>query len=162
MNVARPKARPAAVIVDQGRGAARAHPYLAATAVTIGALAISALVNRHLAQKAVRDNPPLGQFLEINGVRLHYIERGAGEPLVLLHGNGSMIQDFASRACPRSGSGLGILLSNSTGRRSGTISASCAFSRRRDQPYPFADCEPRNVAALDGQNLRSSVGAEKV
>jgi pimeloyl-ACP methyl ester carboxylesterase len=53
-------------------------------------------VNRHLAQKAARDNPPLGQFLEINGIRLHYVERGAGEPLVLLHGNGSMIQDFES------------------------------------------------------------------
>jgi hypothetical protein len=72
MNVARPKARPAPVIIDQGRGAARAHPYIAATAATIGALAVSALVNRHLAQKAVRDNPPQGQFLEINGVRLHY------------------------------------------------------------------------------------------
>jgi pimeloyl-ACP methyl ester carboxylesterase len=29
-------------------------------------------------------------------VWLHYIERGAGDPLVLLHGNGSMIQDFDS------------------------------------------------------------------
>ena len=31
-----------------------------------------------------------------NGVRLHYVERGSGDPLVLLHGNGSMIQDFES------------------------------------------------------------------
>jgi pimeloyl-ACP methyl ester carboxylesterase len=30
----------------------------------------------------------------VDGVRLHYVERGEGEPLVLLHGNGSMIQDF--------------------------------------------------------------------
>jgi len=30
----------------------------------------------------------------VDGVRLHYVERGKGEPLVLLHGNGSMIQDF--------------------------------------------------------------------
>jgi hypothetical protein len=95
-HLARRKARPAAVLIDQGRRAARAHPYIAATAGTIGALALSALVNRHLAQKAVRDNPPQGQFLEINRVRLHYIERGTGEPLVLLHGNGSMIQDFES------------------------------------------------------------------
>jgi pimeloyl-ACP methyl ester carboxylesterase len=34
--------------------------------------------------------------LEVNGVRLHYVERGSGAPLVLLHGNGSMIQDFES------------------------------------------------------------------
>jgi pimeloyl-ACP methyl ester carboxylesterase len=55
-----------------------------------------ALVNRQLANKAERDNPPAGRFLEVNGVRLHYVERGSGDPLVLLHGNGSMIQDFES------------------------------------------------------------------
>ena len=27
-------------------------------------------------------------------MRLHYVERGTGNPVVLLHGNGSMIQDF--------------------------------------------------------------------
>jgi pimeloyl-ACP methyl ester carboxylesterase len=29
-------------------------------------------------------------------VRLHYVEQGQGEPLVLLHGNAGMIEDFAS------------------------------------------------------------------
>lgn len=78
------------------RTAAETHPYAVAAAVAIGALAVSALINRHLAKKAEFENPPTGQFLEIAGVRLHYIERGSGEPLVLLHGNGSMIQDFES------------------------------------------------------------------
>ena len=32
----------------------------------------------------------------MDGVQLHYVERGAGEPLVLLHGNDSMIEDFVS------------------------------------------------------------------
>ena len=62
----------------------------------VGVLAVSALVNRYLAAKAERDNPPAGHFIEIDGVRLHYVERGQGEALVLLHGNGSMIQDFES------------------------------------------------------------------
>jgi pimeloyl-ACP methyl ester carboxylesterase len=96
MNAARLKTRLSAAKLHPGRGAARPHPYLAATAATIGVLAVSALVNRHFARKAVRDNPPLGQFLDIDNVRLHYVERGSGEPLVLLHGNGSMIQDFES------------------------------------------------------------------
>ena len=78
------------------RSIARAHPYVVAAAATVGALAISALVNRRLAKNAENDNPPAGQFLEVNGVRLHYVERGSGAPLVLLHGNGSMIQDFES------------------------------------------------------------------
>ncbi|WP_247512569.1 alpha/beta hydrolase [Bradyrhizobium sp. 157] len=72
----------------------QAHPYAAAAVATAGALAILALVNRRLAKNAENDNPPVGQFLEVGGVRLHYVERGAGAPLVLLHGNGSMIQDF--------------------------------------------------------------------
>jgi pimeloyl-ACP methyl ester carboxylesterase len=75
---------------------ARARSFALAAAVGIGALAAMALANRHLAKKAVRDNPASGRFLDVNGVRLHYVERGSGEPLVLLHGNGSMIQDFES------------------------------------------------------------------
>jgi len=72
------------------------RPYAAAAAVGIAGLAISALVNHRLAKHAERLNPPRGRFLEIDGVRLHFVERGEGEPLVMLHGNGSMIQDFES------------------------------------------------------------------
>ncbi|HEY8383497.1 MAG TPA: alpha/beta hydrolase [Microvirga sp.] len=32
--------------------------------------------------------------MTVGSVRLHYIERGAGDPIVLIHGNGTMIQDF--------------------------------------------------------------------
>ena len=60
----------------------------------VGALALSAVGNLLLAQQAKRRNPPIGKFMTVNGVRLHYVERGEGEPIVMLHGNGSMIQDF--------------------------------------------------------------------
>jgi len=69
---------------------------LPAVAAAAAALGIAAFVNRSLARRAERDNPPAGGFMTVEGVRLHYVERGSGEPLVLLHGNGSMIQDFAS------------------------------------------------------------------
>ena len=74
----------------------RQYPPAAAVAVAAGVLAASAVVNGQLARKAQRDNPPKGKFIEIDGVRLHYVERGRGRPLVLFHGNGSMIQDFES------------------------------------------------------------------
>ena len=70
--------------------------YPLAIAAAVAALGIAALVNRSLAKKAERENPPAGRFVNVNGVRLHYVDRGSGEPIVLLHGNGSMIQDFAS------------------------------------------------------------------
>jgi pimeloyl-ACP methyl ester carboxylesterase len=83
-------------LTQKGLTTVQAHPFVAAAVATVGVLAISAFVNRHLGKKAEHDNPPAGQFLAVNGVRLHYVERGSGAPLVLLHGNGSMIQDFES------------------------------------------------------------------
>jgi len=74
----------------------RQYPATTTIAASAAVLAATAVVNRQLAQKALRDNPPKGQFIEIDGVRLHYVERGKGRPLVLFHGNVSMIQDFES------------------------------------------------------------------
>jgi pimeloyl-ACP methyl ester carboxylesterase len=82
--------------VRRNSNVAAGPSYAVAAVVAAGALAATALLNRHLAKKAEHDNPPAGRFLDIDGVRLHYVERGSGEPLVLLHGNGSMIQDFES------------------------------------------------------------------
>jgi pimeloyl-ACP methyl ester carboxylesterase len=84
------------VRADRSLSFLRKHPYAVAAAAAGGALAVSALINRRLARSAERRNPPAGRFLNIDGVWLHYVERGAGEPLLLLHGNGSMIQDFES------------------------------------------------------------------
>ncbi len=71
-------------------------PVSKALGVGVVALAGSALASAYLAAKAESDNPPIGRFVEVDGVRLHYVEMGAGEPVVFLHGNGAMIQDLAS------------------------------------------------------------------
>jgi pimeloyl-ACP methyl ester carboxylesterase len=62
--------------------------------IACGALGLAALVVRSKTRKAERTHPPIGQFIEVDGVRLHYVERGQGQPLVLLHGNGAMAEDF--------------------------------------------------------------------
>jgi pimeloyl-ACP methyl ester carboxylesterase len=46
------------------------------------------------ARRAEKANPPLGKFLEVDGVRLHYLEQGSGPLVVLLHGNAVMIEDW--------------------------------------------------------------------
>ncbi len=74
----------------------KAHPYVTGAGAIVGLLALSALINARLARNAERANPPAGRFIEIRGTRLHYVERGEGEPLLLLHGSGTMIQDFES------------------------------------------------------------------
>ena len=66
-------------------------PTLLGSAAALGA---AALYTWKQTQDAEKRYPPIGRFLEVDGVRLHYIERGRGDPLVLIHGNGTMIQDF--------------------------------------------------------------------
>src|SRR3954447_13774010 len=65
--------------------------------VAIGIVLILLVIgNVVLSIVAERRNPPIGNFIECDGVRLHYIDRGdpAAPCVVLLHGNGSMLQDL--------------------------------------------------------------------
>lgn len=62
----------------------------AGAAAAVGAAAF----NLARARRTEESNPPLGSFIEVEGVRLHYLERGQGPLIVLLHGNGTMIQDW--------------------------------------------------------------------
>lgn len=73
------------------RPSARA-PALAALAA---GLALCALFVHRRARQAERDFPPLGRFVTVQGVRLHWRDFGGeGQPLVLLHGNGSLAEEF--------------------------------------------------------------------
>lgn len=58
-------------------------------AVAGAAVGASLLVHARL-RRAQREHPPRGSF----AAGLHYRERGFGEPVVLLHGLGSMLEDF--------------------------------------------------------------------
>lgn len=74
---------------DRRRGGLR-------SGLALGALALAAsyLLVRSKTAQAERENPPRGKFVEADGVRLHYLERGEGPTLVLLHGNGTFANDF--------------------------------------------------------------------
>jgi pimeloyl-ACP methyl ester carboxylesterase len=59
------------------------------TTVLVGAAALTALaIGNHLvARRAERRHKPRGACMEVDGVRLHYSDRGEGSPVVLIHGN---------------------------------------------------------------------------
>jgi pimeloyl-ACP methyl ester carboxylesterase len=60
------------------------------------ALAAAAVWNVYRARKVEREHPPVGRFVTVDGVRLHYIEKGqGGPPVVLIHGNVVTAEDFA-------------------------------------------------------------------
>ena len=64
-------------------------------AALVGATATAAWVQRR-ARRAERAHPPEGRLLNIDGVRLHAVERGEGSPVVLIHGNAVTHRDFAA------------------------------------------------------------------
>jgi pimeloyl-ACP methyl ester carboxylesterase len=39
---------------------------------------------------------PTGEFIDVEGTRLHYIDRGHGRPVVLIHGNAGFVQDWSA------------------------------------------------------------------
>ncbi|UGQ46301.1 alpha/beta fold hydrolase [Massilia endophytica] len=59
-----------------------------------GALTAAYLVVRSKTRQVEAEHPPSGKFIAVNGLRLHYQERGSGPAVVLLHGNGATSQDF--------------------------------------------------------------------
>ena len=57
-------------------------------------LIILAIVNYAVARAAERKHPPAGSFIEIDGIKLHYSDRGQGPPVLLLHGNAVTGDDY--------------------------------------------------------------------
>ncbi len=64
----------------------------AALVVLVAALAgYSAMTMRAVE----RQLPPQGSFIEVEGARIHYVDRGVGAPLVLIHGLGGSSRNFS-------------------------------------------------------------------
>jgi pimeloyl-ACP methyl ester carboxylesterase len=78
---------------DEGVSSGLAWLLLSLVLLTVLAALALAILNLYLSNQAERQNPAR-RFVEVGSLRLHYTEVGEGPPLVLLHGNGSMIQDF--------------------------------------------------------------------
>lgn len=66
----------------------------------LATLAVSNWVVSRKVRQAERAHPATGKFIEVDGIRLHYVESGSGEPVVLLHGNGAMAEDFTLSGLP--------------------------------------------------------------
>lgn len=46
------------------------------------------------ARRAEREHPPSGRFIDVDGARLHFVDRGEGPPVLLIHGNAVSLADF--------------------------------------------------------------------
>lgn len=57
-------------------------------------LAGLALYSRSVLAAARASFPPIGKTVQVDGIAMHYVRRGSGRPVVLLHGTDRVLQDF--------------------------------------------------------------------
>jgi len=50
---------------------------------------------RRVARRVERAVPPLGRFVEVDWAKLHYVDRGEGPPIVMIHGIGANLRHYA-------------------------------------------------------------------
>lgn len=83
------------------RGSPATRPSRAARGLRRGALVLAVLLGlgaaatRLAGRAAEREHPPLGRTVIVDGWRQHVLERGAGPPVVFVHGAFGGLQDFA-------------------------------------------------------------------
>ncbi len=65
------------------------------TTLAIGAAAVlTGCVSSSRVAKTEADHPPIGQFVDVEGRKVHYVQDGTGPHVVLLHGAGGNLKDF--------------------------------------------------------------------
>lgn len=75
-------------------------------AAIIGLLALGAVIalvlfTAYTARRVDAALPPLGRFIEIGGARIHYLDRGSGPTLLLIHGLGGTLRTFTHSVLDR-------------------------------------------------------------
>ncbi len=66
----------------------------ALVALPIATSAFASLLYRHLVRRRF---PPVGQFVDAAGVKLHVEVTGSGPPVMLIHGAAGVLQDFPNK-----------------------------------------------------------------
>ena len=67
---------------------------LACVAAIAGWLGWNAWVTRKTAAKVAQAVPPRGKFIQISTGQLHYIDKGDGPPILMIHGLGAQLGNF--------------------------------------------------------------------
>jgi pimeloyl-ACP methyl ester carboxylesterase len=101
---------------------------LAGTGALLGGLALA--VNAY-ARRAEANHPPIGRVLDVDGIRVHYLERGEGWPLVLLHGPGLTLDDFAISVLDRLARRYRVVLLDRPGFGCSDRPKGCTWTPRR-------------------------------
>jgi len=113
---------------------------------SLGGLVIFTAVTARRVEQAL---PPRGQFIEVSGARIHYLDKGSGPPIVILHGLGGQMGNFTYALLERltgefrvilmdrPGSGYSRRAPGATGRLTEQASIVAEFIRKLDLGRPL-------------------------
>lgn len=69
--------------------------------LVVGAVVALVLFTGYTARRVDAALPPLGRFVEVGGARIHYMDKGAGPALLLIHGLGGTMRTFTHSVVER-------------------------------------------------------------
>jgi pimeloyl-ACP methyl ester carboxylesterase len=119
---------------------------VALVVVSLGGLVIFTAVTARRVEKAL---PPRGQFIDVAGARIHYLDKGSGPPIVILHGLGGQMGNFTYALLERltgefrvilmdrPGSGYSTRAPGATGRLTEQASIVAEFIRKLGLKRPL-------------------------
>ena len=119
---------------------------VALVVVSLGGLVIFTAVTARRVENAL---PPRGQFIDVAGARIHYLDKGSGPPIVILHGLGGQMGNFTYALLERltgefrvilmdrPGSGYSTRAPGATGRLTEQASVVAEFIRKLGLDRPL-------------------------
>ncbi|WP_414446881.1 alpha/beta fold hydrolase [Burkholderia sp. 22PA0099] len=84
-------------------------------AIVVAVFAVLCVFTLFTASQVRRRFPPEGQFIDIDGDRLHYVDYGSGPPIVLVHGLCGQLRNFAYLDLPRMAQSNRVILVDRAG-----------------------------------------------
>jgi pimeloyl-ACP methyl ester carboxylesterase len=119
---------------------------IALVAASLGGLVIFTAVTSRRVEKAL---PPRGRFIEVAGARIHYLDKGSGPAIVILHGLGGQMGNFTYALLERltgefrvilmdrPGSGYSVRAQGATGRLTEQAATVAEFIRKLGLERPL-------------------------
>lgn len=98
--------------------------------VVVGALVALVLFTARTARRVDAALPPLGRFVEVGDARIHYLEKGDGPTLLLIHGLGASMRVFTHSMLERLAGEFRVVLMERPGSGESTrVPSACARVR---------------------------------
>ncbi|MBV8859333.1 MAG: alpha/beta hydrolase [Acidobacteria bacterium] len=127
--------------------------------LALGAVGALVLFTAHTARRVGAALPPLGRFIEVGGARVHYLERGTGPTLLLIHGLGASMRVFTHSLLERLAGEFHVVLMERPGSGESTRAprASARVRSQAETVSAFIDALGLERPLLVGHSLGGAV-----